>query len=262
MSTYIGLQSTIYEVGNRQWLLSEPQTKPDKTLDISKFNQTGSSEVQTISVTGSPTGGTFTLTYGGQTTAAIPYNASLAAVQAALQALPNIGSGFEGLSPLSGYQTYPGGVVVTGTPGTSYVVTFQGALANLNVPAITATPSLTGGTSPSVSVAQTTQGVTAHYPNGYIPSGCAVGIVTATGRVGPYDATASDGRQNIYGFTYADVRAVWFNGGQLVVADRVGTGIVNYDAAVSLSKLPFPSGSPGGIDAAGITALPTIRFES
>src|SRR5262249_41925037 len=50
-------------------------------------------EVQTVTLTGNPTGGTFTLTFSGQTTAAIAYNASAATVQSALQALSSIGSG-------------------------------------------------------------------------------------------------------------------------------------------------------------------------
>lgn len=37
MSLDISLQTTSYQVGNRQWLLSEPDTKLNVTLDISKF---------------------------------------------------------------------------------------------------------------------------------------------------------------------------------------------------------------------------------
>jgi len=48
---------------------------------------------QTLTMTGSPTGGTFTLTFQGQTTAPIAYNATAAVVDAALELLPNIGSG-------------------------------------------------------------------------------------------------------------------------------------------------------------------------
>src|SRR3954466_12066804 len=57
----------------------------------------GTDEVQTITFGGTPTGGTFTLTYDGFTTAAITWvavNATLiAAIDAALEALPNIGTG-------------------------------------------------------------------------------------------------------------------------------------------------------------------------
>jgi hypothetical protein len=55
----------------------------------------GTNEVQVVTLTGA-TAGTFTLTYSGQTTGAIAYNASAAAVQTALQALSNIGAGTSG----------------------------------------------------------------------------------------------------------------------------------------------------------------------
>lgn len=34
-----------------------------------------------------------------------------------------------------------------------------------------------------------------HYPNGFIPSGVVLGRISATGKYGPYDNGASDGRQ-------------------------------------------------------------------
>jgi hypothetical protein len=48
---------------------------------------------QRVTLTGIPTGGTFTLTYEGETTAAIAYDATATAVQTALVALAAIGSG-------------------------------------------------------------------------------------------------------------------------------------------------------------------------
>jgi len=48
---------------------------------------------QKVVLTGSPTGGSFTLTFEGDTTGPIPFNATAAQVQAALEALPNIGPG-------------------------------------------------------------------------------------------------------------------------------------------------------------------------
>lgn len=243
MSTDISLQTTTYQVGNRQWLLAEPDIKPNITLDISKFSQLGANEAQTVTITGVPTGGTFTLTYSAQTTAAIAFNAAASAVQTALAALSNVGSA---------------NVTVSGSAGGPYTVTFQGALAATDVAQMTATSSLTGGTTPAVAVTTATAGATAHYPNGYIPSGCAIGKVTATGLFGPYDDTAADGRQVAYGFTYGDVRAVRQNG---TIAAKVGTGAVVYDAAVAASKLPFQAG-PGAIDTNGKADLAQIRFEA
>jgi hypothetical protein len=95
-----------------------------------------------------------------------------------------------------------------------------------------------------------------HYPNGFIPSGCTIAKVTATGLFGPYDAAAVDGRQNAYGLTYADVRAVKQNG---ATATKVGTGAVVNDTIVSVSKLPFAPGTgiAGALDGTSNTGTVT-----
>ncbi len=103
------------------------------------------SEGQTVTITGTPTGGTFTLTLSGQTTAAIAYNAPAAAVKAALEGLTSVNVG---------------DVTVTGGPGpgTPYVITFGGRYAGEDMPQMTATSSLTGGSSPAVAVTTSTAG--------------------------------------------------------------------------------------------------------
>lgn len=108
----------------------------------------------------------------------------------------------------------------------------------------------------TLDISKFTQGT--HFPNGYIPSGCAIAKVTATGLYGPYDNTKSDGTEVLYGHTYADVRAVRQNGS---VATKVGTGAVVNDAIISVAKLPFQSGA-GSVDAAGKADVPTIRYEA
>lgn len=111
-------------------------------------------EVQTLSLPSGPTGGTFTLTYEGQTTAPIAYNANSATVQAALVALSNLA---------------PGDVVCSGgaLPGTSVVITFGGTLAGTNVSLITGNgASLTGG-SGNISGITTTTGGSAGVNNIY-----------------------------------------------------------------------------------------------
>src|SRR5580765_1102805 len=60
---------------------------------VGQVSSPAASEQQTITITGSPTGGGFTLTFGGHTTSALGYNATAAQVQAALEALAGIGSG-------------------------------------------------------------------------------------------------------------------------------------------------------------------------
>lgn len=63
---------------------------PSVTVATIQNGNPGQNEVQRITFTGQPTGGTFTLSYAGETTAAIPYNASCAEIEAALELLSNI----------------------------------------------------------------------------------------------------------------------------------------------------------------------------
>ena len=95
-----------------------------------------------------------------------------------------------------------------------------------------------------------------HYPNGYLPSGTVVGIVTTGGLAGPYDDAAVDGRNTAYGITYGDARFVYPDG---TTAAKVGISVVVNQAIVSKAKLPFTSGT-GFADAAGITDLKNITF--
>lgn len=118
----------IYELGNYYSLASIADT-PDLTFNLESFDVSAEFEAlllnktfsvpngtQTATVAGA-SGGTFTLTYGGQTTTALAYNATAAAVQAALEALSNLA---------------PGDVEVSGNLGGPYTLTFS--------PAFLATP--------------------------------------------------------------------------------------------------------------------------
>lgn len=88
----------------------------------------GTNEVQGIYHDG--TGGTFTLTYSGQTTTALAWNATDTVIQTALEALSNIA---------------PGDVDVNGSTG-AWSVEFKGTLAATNVAKMTMSDtSLTGG---------------------------------------------------------------------------------------------------------------------
>jgi hypothetical protein len=104
-----------------------------------------SNEIQTLTVTGGPTGGTFTITFAGQTTAAIPYNATAAQVQTALEGLSNIN---------------PGDVTVTGNVGGPWTLTWGGQYLGENVAQPTTTEAFTGGTTPDITIATTTAGGT------------------------------------------------------------------------------------------------------
>lgn len=103
-------------------------------------------DCQTVTISGSPTGGTFTLTFGGQTTSGIAYNAAASAVQSALVALSSIGSG---------------NATVTGSAGGPWLVDFTGTLGYAAQTLMTANSSgLTGGSSPAATPTHTQTGQT------------------------------------------------------------------------------------------------------
>jgi hypothetical protein len=85
-----------------------------------------------------------------------------------------------------------------------------------------------------------------HYPTGTLPSGTAVGKITASGKYGRYDDTATDGRQTLVGLT-------------LTAQKVVGTGDIIVPilthGRVNNALLPVP------VDAAGIADVATrIHF--
>lgn len=118
----------------------------DGAVSVTTSGAAAANEVQRITVTGTPTGGSFDLTLDGQT-ATIPYNATADQIRDALEALSNVSSG---------------DVVVTGgpLPGATVDVTFQGQLAGTNVATMTVDNSdLTGGSSPAAAITTPTAGV-------------------------------------------------------------------------------------------------------
>lgn len=84
----------------------------------------GGNEIQRVTIGGNPTGGTFTLSSGGQTTTGLAPDASAATVQAALEALTTIGAD---------------NVLVTADDdGGPYSIEFIGDLAGVNVDPLSA----------------------------------------------------------------------------------------------------------------------------
>ena len=102
-------------------------------------------EQQTVSVVA--TDGTFTLTFNGQPTDAIAFDAAAAAVQAALEGLSNV---------------EPGDIVVTGDPGGPWTVGFAGALADTDVAQMTGNADNLIGDPKSITVATAVQGASAY----------------------------------------------------------------------------------------------------
>lgn len=99
-------------------------------------------EVAKVILTGTGLGGTFKLTFEGQQTGTIAYNASTTVLKEKLEALTNIGESE---------------VAVTGTPG-AWTVTFAGTLAKKNLAEMTIDAASVTGTVTEADVVTTTEG--------------------------------------------------------------------------------------------------------
>lgn len=106
----------------------------------------GVDEVETLTIDAA--GGTFTLTFGGQETDDIDFDATASAVQAALEALSSVGEG---------------NITVSGVAGGPYTITFVGELGGLpQTDIVTDDTDLTGGAGTAV-ITQATAGVRGDY---------------------------------------------------------------------------------------------------
>lgn len=112
-------------------------------------------KVQVVTITGTPTGGTFTLSSGGNTTS-LAYNAASATVQAAIRAWGGI------------YSV----VTAAGSAGGPYTITFPVTGAAISGSGA----GLTGGTNPAVAVAQTNATSTSLRALGGDWTQCAYGV--------------------------------------------------------------------------------------
>lgn len=120
---------------------------------VGPFQAAGTDEIQLITPSGTWSGGTYTLTVKGLTTAAIAYDANAATIQAALTAA--------GLATVAN-----GGPAVTGGPLSSgaVTITFNGfngvdeVLTTINTAAVTGTTPTAAVTTPTPGVAGATDG--------------------------------------------------------------------------------------------------------
>ena len=89
-----------------------------------------------------------------------------------------------------------------------------------------------------------------HFPNGYMPSGMTLGIVTATGLYGPYLEAAVDGRTVLRGFLFSTEYIADVNG-KLTVA-------MFWEGIIREARLP----TNHGLDANGKADLTSVRYEA
>lgn len=122
------------------WYIKGPGVLGGSSPSNVRGQWNGNSEVHRLQIHNAASG-TFTLTFGGQTTGALQYDDSAANVQTALQALSSIGAG-------------NCTVVKVGTISSAWTVTFAGTMASTNV-AGTFTANLTGITAFNTEIPKT-----------------------------------------------------------------------------------------------------------
>ncbi|HTG95699.1 MAG TPA: hypothetical protein VL866_24065 [Pyrinomonadaceae bacterium] len=126
---------------------------PNRLRDLGTLTA-GTSEVQTLTIGGTPTGGTFILRFEGNNTSAITWSATnntlLANIQAALDAHPSLGT--NGCVASAGTVTAGIGTVL---------LTFGAIRAKENVELMTVFKNSLTGTAPTLAIATTTPGVNA-----------------------------------------------------------------------------------------------------
>lgn len=132
--------------------VTKSSTEPTK-VKIFENAGTNANAKQTLTETGEPTGGTFTVEYGGVVSGVIKYNATIAEIQSALIKMSTIATSEN--------------VAVTSAESKpinekAAVVEFKGELGNLPQPLfVVNSTGLTGGTAPKVAPTTTTPGTTA-----------------------------------------------------------------------------------------------------
>jgi PKD repeat protein len=144
-----------FDTHNNLWLVTGNDTPPGgiDANGFGPFEDQLLDEQQTVRVTNA-TGGTFTLSFSGQTTDPLPFNANAGQIDQALEALPGIGA--------NNIQT-SGGPVSTANVN----VFFRRALQQSDQPQLTADGSgLTGSTPPSVTTATAAEGGWFQRPTG------------------------------------------------------------------------------------------------
>ena len=115
----------------------------------------GVDEVQTITLGGTPTGGTFRLAFNSEITAAITWSATNATL------LANIETALEALTGIGATLTLAVTTMVAGIGDAT--ITFTGAQGKRAQSLITVYSNSLTGTAPTVAIAETTAGVTATF---------------------------------------------------------------------------------------------------
>lgn len=188
----------------------------------------GTDEVLTITVTGTPTGGTYKLKHESFLTASIAYNAAATAVQTALRNLPSVGGT---------------NLTVSGSDGGPYTVTGASEFAKKALAAITlGVNALTGGTSPSVTITEDTPGVDASFrgaPKGALLVDTTNGILymnTGTSTIPVWTAVGNAGITTIAAVASADADGT-YGAAEATLINELKTQLNLVIAALKTAKI-------------------------
>lgn len=130
-----GDAGTVIPAGKRASVAGNPEAIFATTADVTIA--AAIAEVQRVSfLFGPPASGAFTLTFAGQTTSSLPWNATAAAVQAALRALTNITDD----------------LTVVGNTSTNFTITFAGDMAGIDQPLMSVADTLLDASAAAVFV--------------------------------------------------------------------------------------------------------------
>lgn len=125
-----------------------------RALPFAGTPSAGTSEVQTLTIGGTPTGGSFKLKFEGITTAAIPWNSTNATLLASMNSAMDAAYGTGSIVAAAGTLTAGIGTVT---------LTFGGNRAKQAVPTMTVADNSLTGTSPTLAIVETTPGVDASF---------------------------------------------------------------------------------------------------
>jgi hypothetical protein len=197
-------------------------------------------EVQEVTVVA--TEGTFTLSFGGDETAAIPFDAPAATVQAALEGLPSVGAG---------------NVTVTGGPGDAtgtkpYVLAFTGTLAGRPTGEVVANGEQLAGGSATDTVKTTGAPSGTFELNVYnIGAKASEGAVTVTDTLPPGIVATEAGDVQDGAPSTIGEHGLWECSG-------IGTSVVTCTNTDLLPSLPIPAGSLGALSEQGAGTIEHI----
>jgi flagellar hook protein FlgE len=175
------------------------------------------SEKQTLTPSAQAASGTFTLTYDGQTTAAINYDATAAQIKTALETLSNVASGDI---------TVAGTMMNAGTGGVTF--TFKNTLGDTNMITMTSSLKDAGNAAITGTFAETAKGFKTQ---GLLGDGATASI--SAGKLVIKD--------NASGYSQSDLAMAWSGNGTLEVPGYFEIGTVGGDEVKNVNISVFDS---------------------